>query len=344
MDRGFSDVQVVEQPRTPRGWWNSKTAKRFRRNPLAIVGVLIIVLFALVAIFAPQLTISADARNCVRDLGLSAGTLNDVRNPLKGAFWRAIVLPPTHSCYTVPRTTFSPIPVPPSEGAILGTTSGGYDIFYGLVYGTRTAFLIGIMVVGSALVVGIILGSVAGYFGGWVDNLIMRFTDVVLSLPSLVLALVLITVLGNGIFNIVLAIALVQWPSYARLLRGDILRVKEQEFVAGARALGARGPEIIFRHILPNAVGPLVIIASLDIGSVVLTAAGLSFLGLGTPVGYADWGQMISFARQWIIGPPGEPFGYWFVSFWPGLIILLFVLGWNLLGDAFRDVLDPRSQ
>jgi peptide/nickel transport system permease protein len=344
MDRSFSDVQVVEQPQTPRGWWNSKTAKRFRRNPLAIVGALIITLFTLIAIFAPQLTISADARNCVRDLGLSASTLDDVRNPLKGAFWQAIVLPPTHSCYTVPRTTFSPIPVPPSEDAILGTTSGGYDIFYGLVYGTRTAFLIGIMVVGSALVVGIILGSVAGYFGGWVDNLIMRFTDVVLSLPSLVLALVLITVLGNGIFNIILAIALVQWPSYARLLRGDILRVKEQEYVAGARALGARGPEIIFRHILPNAVGPLVIIASLDIGSVVLTAAGLSFLGLGTPVGYADWGQMISFARQWIIGPPGEPFGYWFVSFWPGLIILLFVLGWNLLGDAFRDVLDPRSQ
>lgn len=344
MDHSFSDIQSAQGSHAARGWWNSKTAKRFRRNPLAIVGVIIVTAFAVIALFAPQLTITADARNCARDLGLSASTLSDVRNPLKGVFWQAIVLPPNHSCYTVPRTTFSPIPVPPSGEAILGTTSGGYDIFYGLVFGTRTAFLIGILVVGSALVAGIILGSVAGYFGGWVDNLLMRFTDVVLSLPSLVLALVLITVLGNGIFNIILAIALVQWPSYARLLRGDILRVKEQEFVAGAKALGARGPGVVFRHILPNSVGPLVIIASLDIGSVVLTAAGLSFLGLGTPVGYADWGQMISFARQWIIGPPGEPLGYWFVSFWPGITILLFVLGWNLLGDAFRDVLDPRSQ
>ena len=343
IDQDVGEIQVANRS-AARGPWNSKTAKRFRRNPLAIVGVLIIIAFALVALFAPQLTMSADARNCARDLGLSASTLGDVRNPATGAFWRSLVLSPNHSCYTVPRTTFSPIPEAPSGDALLGTTSGGYDIFYGLVYGTRTAFLIGIMVVGSALAVGIVLGSVAGYFGGWVDNVLMRFTDVVLSLPSLVLALVLITVLGNGVFNIVLAIALVQWPSYARLLRGDILRIKEQEYIAGARALGARGPGVVFRHILPNSVGPLVIIASLDIGSVVLTAAGLSFLGLGTPVGYADWGQMISFARQWIIGPPGEPFGYWFVSFWPGLTILLFVLGWNLLGDAFRDVLDPRSQ
>jgi peptide/nickel transport system permease protein len=172
----------------------------------------------------------------------------------------------------------------------------------------------------------------------------MRFTDIVLSLPSLVLALVLITVFGNSIFNLMLAIALTQWPAYARLLRGDILRVKELEYVQSARALGARGPGIIFKHVLPNAISSLLVIASLDIGSVVLVAASLSFLGLGTPVGYADWGQMISFARQGIIGPPGDPFGYWFVSFWPGVTILLFVLGWNLLGDAFRDVFDPRSQ
>ena len=246
MDRDFSDVQAVDEPRTPRGWWNSKTAKRFRRNPLAVVGLLIVIFFALVAIFAPQLTINADARNCARDLGLSASTLNDVRNPLKGAFWQSIVLSPTHSCYNIPRTTFSPIPVPPSGDAILGTTSGGYDIFYGLVYGTRTAFLIGIMVVGSALVVGIILGSVAGYFGGWVDNLVMRFTDVVLSLPSLVLALVLITVLGNGIFNIILAIALVQWPSYARLLRGTSYALRNRSMFPEPRRLVPEVQELSF--------------------------------------------------------------------------------------------------
>lgn len=318
--------------------------KRFRRNPLALTGATLIILFAVMAVFAPQLTIDARARSCVRDLGLSASTLNEVRNPLSPVFWQAILLPPNHSCYIIPRTTFSPIPVPPSEGALLGTTSGGYDIYYGLVWGARTAFTIGVIVVGIGLVMGIIFGSLSGYFGGWIDNVLMRLTDIVLAVPSLVLALVIITVLGNSVINLMLAIAIVAWPNYARVLRGDILRVKEQDYVDGARALGARGWWIILKHVLPNAIGPLVIIASLDIGSVVLTAAALSFLGLGTPLGYADWGQMISFARQWIIGPPGNPLGYWFVSFWPGLTILLFVLGWNLLGDAFRDVLDPRSQ
>ena len=123
-----------------------------------------------------------------------------------------------------------------------------------------------------------------------------------------------------------------------------VLRIKEEEYVAGARAIGRRPLGIIGRHVLPNAIGPIVIVASLDIGSVVLTAAALSFLGLGAEIGYADWGQMISFARDWILGPPGKPFYFWYVSFWPGLIILLFVLAWNLLGDAFRDVLDPQSK
>jgi peptide/nickel transport system permease protein len=156
--------------------------------------------------------------------------------------------------------------------------------------------------------------------------------------------MVVVMVLGNSIGNIMFAIAVVAWPSYARLMRGEVLRVKEEDYVTSARALGRRPLGVIFRHVLPNAIGPLIIIASLDIGSIVLTAAALSFLGLGADVGYADWGQMISFARDWILGPPGQPFYYWYVSFWPGIIIVLFVLGWNLLGDAFRDVLDPRSQ
>jgi peptide/nickel transport system permease protein len=330
---------ATEGPTTARGW-QSKTMKRFRRNPLAITGAVIIIAFILVAVFAPQLT--TPDRNCIRDMGLSSDTLSDVRNPLRPVFWRAIVAPPA-SCYTIPRLSFSPIPEPPSERALLGTTSGGYDIFYGLVWGTRTAFYVGILVVGAGLLIGTIIGSVAGYFGGWVDNAIMRFVDVVFSIPSLVLAIVIVSILGQSITNVMIAIAVLAWAGYARILRGDILQIKEQDYVDGARALGAGSPRVIFRHILPNAVGPLVVIASLDIGSVVLTAAALSFLGLGAPVGYADWGQMISFARDWIRGPVGQPFAYWYVSFWPGFIIVIFVLGWNLLGDAFRDVLDPRS-
>ncbi len=336
------ELEKKERPEPAlRRWWTSKTMKRFRRNPLAITGALMVIGFVFIAIFAPLLT--TPGRSCARDLGLSRATMQDVRNPLKPVFWRSLVLTP-QSCYTIPRTTFSPIPQPPSDQAVLGTTSGGYDIYYGLIWGTRTAFLIGIFVVGVGLTVGVIMGSISGYFGGRVDMVLMRFTDVVMSVPGLVLAMVIITVLGQSIFNVMIAISLVAWPNYARVLRGDILRVKEQEYVAGARALGARGARVIFKHVIPNAIGPLVIIASLDIGSVVLTAAALSFLGLGAPLGYADWGQMISFARNWILGPPGNPWAYWYVSFWPGLIIVLFVLGWNLLGDAFRDVLDPRSQ
>lgn len=320
-----------------------KAWKRFRRNPLALVGFAMVAVFTLMAVFAPPLT--ELGRSCQRDLGITADTQYDYRNPLKAVFWRAIVAPPK-SCFKIPtpagRST-QPRDAATS-GTMLGTTSGGYDIYYGLMWGTRTAFQIGLIVVGIAFLVGVLIGSLTGYIGGVFDNVIMRFTDVVISLPSLVVALVVVMVLGKSIENIMLAIAVTAWPSYARLMRGEVLRVKEEEYITGARALGRRWPSVVVRHVLPNSIGPIVIVASLDIGSVVLTAAALSFLGLGSEVGFADWGQMISFARDWIVGAPGKPFLYWYVSLWPGLIILLFVLGWNLLGDAFRDVLDPRSQ
>ena len=339
-----ANPQGEHQDRT---WWNSKTMKRFRRNPLAVIGVVILVGFLLAGIFAPLIT--TPNRACLRDIGVSASTVSDTRNPTKLAFWKLMVaapfpISPYYNCYTIPRSSFSPVPEPASSSeTLLGTTSGGYDIYYGLIWGVRTAFFLGVCVVSFGLIVGIIVGSIAGYFGGWVDDLIMRVIDVVFAIPGIVIAMVIVTVLGANIVNLMVAFAVTQWAGYARILRGDILQVKQQDFVDGARALGARGPGIIFKHVLPNAIGSLIIIASLDIGSVVIGAAALSFLGLGVPVGFADWGQMINFARNWILGPPGNPWAYWFVSFWPGLIIVLFVMGWNLLGDAFRDVLDVRS-
>ncbi len=323
----------------------SKAFKRFRRNPLAVTGASIVVLYVLIAIFAPQLTVtqlSTFRNTCVRDLGLGLDSVHNIANPTKGAFWRSIVAPP-HSCFTIPRASFSSVPQPPSGKLWLGASSGGYDIYYGLVWGTRSAFYVGILVVGFGLVAGAIVGSLTGYLGGWVDNTLMRVVDVVLSMPSLIIAIVIVTILGQSLTNVMIAIMAVQWAPYSRILRGDILSIKERDFVDGARALGARGPRVVLRHILPNSLGPLMVIASLDIGSVVLTAAALSFLGLGAPVGYADWGQMINFARDWIQGPPGQPLRYWFVSFYPGIVIVIFVLGWNLLGDAARDVLDVRS-
>lgn len=196
---------------------------------------------------------------------------------------------------------------------------------------------------GVSVLIGIVVGSISGFFGGWVDTLLMRIVDIIFAIPSLVLAIVIVAILGQSLQNVVIALTIFGWAGYARLLRGDILQLKEREFIDGARALGAGNRRLIFRHLLPNAIGPLIIIASLDIGSVVLSVAALSFLGLGAPIGYADWGQMINFARDWLQGPPGQPFAYWYVSFWPGLIIVLFVLSWNLLGDAVRDVLDVRS-
>lgn len=327
------------------GLRRSKTFRRFVRSPLAVVGTLIIVVFVLIAVFAPQLTshqLITTRNTCVRDLGLSLDTVPDIRNPTKAVFWRSIVAPPA-SCFSIPRVSYSPVPTPASAGTFMGTTGGGYDIYYGLIWGARSAFYVGVLVVGVGVLVGIIVGSLAGFFGGWVDNLFMRIVDIIFAIPSLVLAIVIVSILGQSLQNVMIALAVVGWASYARLLRGDILQIKQREFVDGARALGARSGRLIFRHILPNSISTLLIIASLDIGSVVLSAAALSFLGLGAPVGFADWGQMVSFSRDWIQGPPGQPFAYWYVSFWPGLVIILFVLGWNLLGDAVRDILDVRS-
>ena len=330
------------EPRTALGrWWQSKSLRRFRRNPLAIIGLLIVAAFVVIAAIAPLIT--PLGRTCMRDLGLTAATADahrDIRHP---AFW-AVMFRAPNSCYMMPRVGFSPIPqTPQASGTLLGTTSQGYDIFYGLMWGARTAFRIGVLVVGIGLLVGIIIGATAAYAGGWVDNVLMRFTDVVIAVPALVLALVIVMVLGNSIVNLMIAIAAVAWPSYARLVRGEVLRIKQLEYVTGAQAVGRRSFGIVLRHILPNAIGPVLIVASLDIGSIVLTAAALSFLGLGPELGYTDWGQMISCARNWILGPPGQPLAYWYTSFWPGLTIVLFVLGWNLLGDAFRDVLDVRG-
>ena len=281
---------------------------RIKKSPLSIVGLCIILFFVVIALLAP------------------------------------IIAPPRypHDPYRIPRDGYSAIPKPPSLKHPFGTTEGQYDIFYGVIWGTRTAFRIGLMVVGSILVIGIILGSLSGYYGGLVDEIIMRIVNTFMALPPLILAMALVTALGHGLDNVMIALIVVGWPAYARLLRGDILSVREEMYVEAARATGVSDWGIIFKHVLPNAIYPLLIMASLDIGAMVLTAAALSFLGLGAPIGYADWGQMISFARNWIVGPPGNPLAYWYTVTIPGIFILLFVLGWNLLGDAFRDILDPK--
>ena len=327
-------------PQTARdSWWDSRVIRRFRRNTLAVIGLVIVLAFGLVAAFAPLL--APPEQSCLRDLGASES--GSVYNLAGGTFWRAIFRPPA-TCFVMPRLSFSPIPTPPGQdGRALGT-SNGYDTRYGLVWGARTAFYLGFLVIAATLLIGVFVGSIAGYFGGWIDNIFMRFTDIVFAFPGLVLTIVLIAIFGQSLNNIVLSLVLVGWVIYARLVRAEILRIRQLEYVEGARALGARDAWIIFRHVLPNALTPLTVQVTLDMGGIVLSAAALSFLGLGTPVGYSDWGQLINFARGFLQGSPGNPFEYWYVSFFPGLVLILWGLSWNLLGDAVRDALDPRSR
>jgi peptide/nickel transport system permease protein len=274
-----------------------------------------------------------------------------VYNPASAGFWQIMLAPPK-SCYDTMRLNFKPEPSAP--GTELQTeigivkpligTANGYDIWYGLVWGTRTALTLSFAIVFANLLIGIIVGAISGYFGGWVDNLIQRIIDIIFAFPGFVLIMVIAAILGRSLENLILAFVITGWAGYARLIRGDILRVRALEFVDGARALGASDPRIILRHIIPNVLTTITAVVVLDLGAIPLTAAALSFIGIGLPVGYADWGQMIAQARAWIQGPSGNPFGYWYVTFFPALTIILFGLAWNLLGDALRDALDPREK
>jgi peptide/nickel transport system permease protein len=252
--------------------------------------------------------------------------------------------PNSRDSYLIPQDGYSPDPVLPGPLHRFGTTEQQYDLYYGMVWGTRTALRVTLCVVGASLLVGTALGSLSGFYGGWVDEILMRGTDVILAFPGLVLAVVIVSVLGPSLDHVVLSVALVSWPSYARLLRGDVLAVKERDFILAARALGATDGRILLRHILPNSIYPLLVLASLEMGSIVITTAALSFLGLGAPVGYADWGQLIAMSRNWMLGSAGNPLAYWHTIAIPGLTLFSFVLGWNLLGDGIRDALDPRQK
>jgi peptide/nickel transport system permease protein len=227
---------------------------------------------------------------------------------------------------------------------IFGTSQGQYDVFYGVIWGTRTAFKTGMIVVISTFLIGVVVGSISAYYGGIVDNIIMRIVDIFMTLPFILAALIMAAVLtpkiGRSLVPSILALITFGWMSYARIVRGDILSTKERDYVMAARVIGVRDSRILFRHILPNAIFPTMVYASLAIGDVTLSFAALSFLGIGTEIGYADWGQVLSFARNWIISLNK----YWYIVVWPGVTLVLFVMGWNLLGDALRDVLDPRMR
>jgi peptide/nickel transport system permease protein len=294
------------------------TLKRVRQSPLSLIGLSIVVFFALIGVLAPVLA---------------------PPNPS----WSTVQFP---SPFQIPRDLTTQLanaaePQPPSDVHPFGTAEYQYDLYYGMIWGTLTAFRVGIWVTFASLAIGLFVGIIAGYYGGVIDEIMMRFTDIILAFPGLILAMALVAALGRSLDNVLLALVLVGWPGYTRLIRGELLRVKQEDYVEAAKAVGCSDLRVILRHALPNSIYPIVISASLDIGTIVLSAAALSFLGLGSPPGFADWGMLISQSQNWIYGSKTSPTAYWHTFLIPGVFIFTFSLGWNLLGDAFRDIMDP---
>ncbi|GGB54027.1 ABC transporter permease subunit [Virgibacillus dakarensis] len=223
----------------------------------------------------------------------------------------------------------------PSSDHLLGTDELGRDIFSRIVHGSRISIQIGVIAVGIALIVGVLLGGIAGYFGRWVDQIIMRIIDIMMAFPSILLAIALVAVLGPSLRNAMIAVGIVGVPQFARIVRSAVLSVKETEYVEAARAIGAKHGRVLMQHVLPNCLAPIIVQTTLSIGTAILDAAGLSFLGLGAQPPTPEWGAMLSDGRAALQNAP------WVVAF-PGIAIFFVVLGFNLFGDGLRDALDPR--
>jgi len=225
---------------------------------------------------------------------------------------------------------------PPSRIHRLGTDQFGRDILSRIVYGSRVSVVVGLLSVGLALVVGVSLGSVAAYYGGWWDESLMRVVDLLMAFPEIVLAIALIAIVGPSFGDLILVVAFTRVSHFARLARGQVLLVKEQEYTTAARAIGLRSPLILLRHILPNIGAPIIVLASLNVATAINAEAALSFLGIGIQPPLASWGTMIADGRRFVLSAP------WIATF-PGLAISFAILGFNLLGDALRDMFDPRG-
>ncbi|WP_394338758.1 ABC transporter permease [Haloplanus rubicundus] len=306
-DGGAVDETDTAAP-TPATDRRTRAWTRFRRDRAAVAGLVVIAVMALLAVFARPIEVGS-----------------------------VVVQPFAIAPYDPAASGVAPTYRPPSLAHPFGTDWAGRDVFSRVVYGGRFSLSIGVIAVSLALVVGVPLGAIAGYVGGWVDETIMRLVDVLYAFPFLVLAIALVAVFGQGFWKLVGALVAVGWIGYARLIRGEVLSVVERDYVLAARAVGVRDRRILARHVVPNAVAPVVVQATLNVGTVVLSAAALGFLGLGLQPGTAEWGSMLSAGRDTLVG------GEWWVTVFPGLAIFLFVLSINLVGDGVRDALDPDA-
>ena len=224
---------------------------------------------------------------------------------------------------------------PPSAQHWLGTDEFGRDIFARLIHGARVSLKVGLIAVGIAIVVGGFLGAIAGYYGDKLDNVIMRVMDIFLAVPSILLAIAIVSALGPNLLNLMIAVSISSIPRYARIVRASVLSIRDQEFVEAARAIGAGDARIIFRHIIPNSLAPVIVQGTLGVANAILSTAGLSFIGLGIQPPAPEWGSMLSGGRQYL------RYAWWVTTF-PGVAIMITILSLNLLGDGLRDALDPR--
>ncbi|MCX8014182.1 MAG: ABC transporter permease [Rectinema sp.] len=282
--------------------------RQFSRNKLAVASLVLVLVFALIAIFADML------------YSYDFVTSNSLENALLKPGEKGIVYYQEKEF----EHTF-----------ILGSDNYGRDILGRLVHGARVSMIIGFATVAMALAVGGFLGAIAGYKGGVFDTLIMRITDIVLAIPTILMSIAIVAALGNSFFNLLIAISTSMIPGYIRIVRASIISVKDQEFVEAARCIGARDLRIVVRHIIPNITSPVIVQSTLNVGSSILWASALSFLGLGILPPKPEWGNMLSEAREFIQYAPH-------LLFAPGIAILLTVLAYNLIGDGLRDALDPK--
>lgn len=271
--------------------------RRFVGNPQVVIGTFIILALVLSAVFAPTIA-------------------------------------PFDPTKLSPRDRFLP---PGTNAHIFGTDQIGRDILSRLLFGAQVSLLVGIAAVSMAAFLGTLMGAISGYFGGWLDVVIARLADTFLAIPGLVLTIGMVSVLGPGLDKLVIAIAVSGWPTYTRLVRSSYLTIKEQQYIEAARSIGVRTPRIMFRHILPNAIGPILVVMMIGTAGAILTEAGLSFLGIGLEPKTPTWGRMLAEAQEYLRQ-------HAYMAIFPGVAIMVLTLGFNLLGEGLRDLLDPKQR
>lgn len=288
-------TNVHERTKKTVGPWK-EAWREFRKNKIAVVGIVIVAFFILLAIFAPF----------IAKEGINNQMMVDRLQPPSGEYW-------------------------------LGTDDFGRDIFSRIVYGARISLWVGFSAVVGSAIVGSLLGIIAGYYGRWVDVIISRIFDIMLAFPSILLAIAIVAVLGPSLRNALIAIAIINVPNFGRLIRSRVLSIKEDEYIMAARSVGLKDMRILFSHILPNSMAPVIVQGTLAIATAILEAAALGFLGLGAQPPTPEWGKMLADSKDYLQSAP------WTMIF-PGLAIMFTVLGFNLMGDGLRDAMDPRMK